>query len=355
MSSGLAIGHSLAKRFIEVQPRGKDDGATALLLAFLLIDFILFVPVAFLISYTLGFFYPTLAAVEDPLPAYDALSVNEDGTPTKDDNGRLPTAQPGKPVTGSLRVTYRLIRSLGSWRINFHGFGYNMVVHGVWNLTAMFLSLAPFLPRSIAQVLALVAIAPLHTAWTHWVITPPGPRSFFSRIPPVRKVYLATWFPSFLFGAAIQASFILPLLLAGVIGLRVPDMDTPPDRQTRLTVSDVAKGLCLLGVHLGLSALLVTPAHVALTRVQASLLSADEDTLVPFDRSFGGRVEPDVVNGKGFATFGAAIKTVGLQSWVRIYLLDLKVAAVAAVAYSVLGAVIVGQVLLFLLFAKAHD
>ncbi|KAK4126563.1 hypothetical protein N657DRAFT_568700 [Parathielavia appendiculata] len=358
MYSSVTLGHSLAKRLVEYPSQGTsqwvEDNVSAAALFIFVVDFILFVPVLVFIAYTLGFLYPTLAAVEDPLPAYDALSMNEDGAPTKDDDDRIRTAQPGKPITSSLRAIYRLVRSQGSWRSNLRGLGYKVVVGLLAGSTTLFLSAAPFVSPSIAQLLALLAVAPLYTAWTHFVVTPPHAKSFFSRIPPVRKVYLATWFPTFLFWAANHAAVVLPMLLASVIGLQLPDPNQPADNQTPMTGSDAAKAICVLGVHLALTALLVTPAHVALARVQASLLPADEDTLVPFDRSFGGRVEPEIVSGKGFATFGAALKTVSVQSWVRIYLLDIKVAAVAVAAYAVMGAVVVGQVLLFGLWAGSQ-
>jgi hypothetical protein len=306
------------------------------------------------IGYSLGYVYPTLAAVEDPLPAYDALSMNDDGMP-KDDNEPVRTALPGKPITGSLRAINRLICSLGNWRSNFRGLGYGIVVAIIGGATTLFLSLPPFIPNSIAQLLALIIIAPLFTTWTHFVITAPPTTAgtgFFKRIPPFRKVYLATWFPTFLFWAAMHASVVLPTLLAHVIGLQEiidpsvqPGEPGQPGRKP-MTGSDIAKVVCVLGVHLALNVLLVTPAHVALTRVQASLLPADQDTLVPFDRSFGGRVEPEVVSGKGFATFGAALKTVSSRSWLRIYLLDVKVFLVSMAAYIAMGAIVAVQVLL---------
>jgi hypothetical protein len=277
--------------------------------------------------------------------------MNDDGMP-KDDNEPVRTAQPGKPITGSLRAINRLICSLGNWRSNFRGLGYGFVVALLGGATTLFFSLPPFIPNFIAQLLALLLIAPLFTTWTHFVITPPTAGApFFKRIPPVRKVYLATWFPTFLFWAAMHASVVLPTLLSRFIGLQEvlnPSVQPGegPGSTKPMTGSDIAKVVCVLGVHLGLTVLLVTPAHVALTRVQASLLPADQDTLVPFDRSFGGRVEPEVVSGKGFATFGAALKTVSSRSWLRIYLLDVKVFLVSMAAYIAMGAIVAVQVVL---------
>lgn len=286
--------------------------------------------------------------MEDPLPAYDVLPMNDDGVP-KDDNEPVRGAgHPGRPITSSLRATYRLLRSTGSWRASFRGLGYATVLAILTLVTVLFISLLPFVSVSIAHLITLIVVAPLATAWTHVVITAPGPsKSFFSRIPPIRKVYLATWFPTFLLWAAANASVLLPVLLSRVIGLNLRDPANPDQiRSEPPRGSEIAKVVCVLGVSLALEALLVVPAHTALTRVQASLLPADEDTLVPFDRSFGGRVEPEVVSGRGFATFGAALKTVPVASWVRIYLLRVKVFFVSVAAYVALGLVVLLQALI---------
>lgn len=282
--------------------------------------------------------------MEDPLPAYEALAMNDDGTP-KTDNDPVYTAQPGKPITSSIRATNRLIRSLGGWLSNLRGLGYSMVI-GFFTLTTLGV-FSIVLPLRIAHLPALIVLAPLSTTWTHFVITAPTPgKSFFQRIPSARKVYLATWFPTVLLWAAAHASALLPELLSYVIGLQISDPNHPGRlRGEPLHGGDVAKMICVVGVSVALQALLVVPSHAALTRVQASLLPADQDTLVPFDRSFAGRVEPEVVTGKGFATFGAAIKTIPRSSWLRIYLLRVKVFFVSMGVYFIMGAIVGVEVL----------
>ncbi len=307
------------------------------------------------LSYTFGQVYPTLAAVEDPLPAYEALAIDDNGIP-KDPNDPITstTAQPGKPVTSSLRALNRLLRfGGGNWRALFRGLGYLCVIGFLTGATTGFLTLLPFVGPRFAHLLALLAIAPLSTTWTHFIITPPpttSGRGFFRRIPSARKVYVATWFPIFLFWAASHTSVVLPHILAVLIGLAKPKNGSNPDpnpRQPNPDPSysigsgvDLAKWLCVLGVGVGLQMLLVIPTQTALARVQASLLPADEDPIVPFDRSFGGRVEPEVVSGKGFATFGAAIKTVPAASWVRIYLLRLKIFGANVAVITAIGLVV---------------
>jgi hypothetical protein len=281
--------------------------------------------------------------------------MNDDGTPKDDNDPVQPTGRAtGKPITSSLRATNRLLRSTGSWRANFRGLGYGIVMLMATGLTTAFLGLAPFLSIRLANLIAILIWAPLSTAWVHVVISAPSAnKSLFSRMRPLGTIYLATWFPTFLLWAASNAAMFLPALLASAIGL--PRLGDPTSQPVEFDRSDVAKFLCVLGVSIGLNFLLVIPASAALTRVKASLLPADEDTIVPFDRSFAGRVEPEVVSGKGFATFGAAIKTIPLSGWVRIVMLRVKVFFVAVVVYTAVMSVIMAQVLLLGKPAKGKD
>src|SRR5690606_5010199 len=119
---------------------------------------------------------------------------------------------------------------------------------------------------------ALIALAPVSTTWTHFVITAPSATSFFSRIPSPRKTYIATALPIFALWASAHLAVILPALLGRLIGLSMAD-PTDPDqiRSDMPSGSDVGKALCVGGVSLALQVLLVIPAFTALTRVQASL------------------------------------------------------------------------------------
>ncbi|KAL2137401.1 hypothetical protein VTI74DRAFT_22 [Chaetomium olivicolor] len=345
MLSTVTVGGALAKRFVE---NGPQDWKLPPLAYFLfLADFLLFLPVLLLIGYSFGHVFPTLAAVEDPVSDYEALAMNDDDDSTpKDPADPVRVAQPGKPITSSMRATSRLLRSQGGWLSHFRGFGLNVILSIMTVTTLSFFSLVPFIPPRFAHLLALLALSPLSTTWTHVIITPPSSKSFASRIPNIRKVYLATWLPTTLLWAAAHAAIIFPTLLADLIRLPLRDpRQMPGDDGQQLDGSTIAKIICVAGVSLGLQVLLVIPAHTAVTRVQASLLPADEDTVVPFDRSFAGRVEPEVVTGKGFATFGAAIATITLRSWVRIYLLRVKVFAITTAVYVLIAAVVGLQIL----------
>ncbi|KAK4237757.1 hypothetical protein C8A03DRAFT_34282 [Achaetomium macrosporum] len=341
MFTTVTVGGTLAKRLVQDPAVGWKLPSW---IGWLFLgDVLLFLPIFLIMGYTFQRVYPTLAAVEDPLPAYEAVPMNDDDDTPKDDNDPVRPGHSGKPITSSLRATNRLLRSIGGWLSNFRGFGAAFAISVVTFMIVLpFYALIPIIPVRCAHLLALYILTPWSVTWTHVVITPESSESFFRRLVPFRRAYVATWFPTFLLWAATHLSVILPSLLARAIGLEVRDpFNVGP------AGLDVAKTLCVAGVSLALQALLVIPAHTALVRVQASLLPADEDTIVPFDRSFGGRVAPEIVTGKGFASFTAALATVSWASWLRIYLLRIKVFAMWMAMYMVLGAIVVLQVFLF--------
>ncbi|KAK3306898.1 uncharacterized protein B0T15DRAFT_484142 [Chaetomium strumarium] len=342
MLTTLTVGGALAKRLVQDPPTGGTLLPSWIGWLFLG-DVVLFLPILFVIGYTFGRVFPALAAVEDPLPAYEAVPLNDDDTP-KDDNDPV---HPGKPVTASIRATHRLLRSVGGWLSYFRGFGYAVAINIMTIMIIVpFYHLLPIIPIRVVHLFALYILTPWYVAWTHVVITPESNTSFLRRLVPFRRAFVATWFPTFLFWAATHVCLILPSLLAGAIGLDI-ELRNPLNLGPVVTNVDVGKSLCVIGVLVALQALLLIPAHTALVRVQASLLPADQDTIVPFDRSFGGLVAPEVVTGKGFASFTAALTTVSRASWLRIYLLRLKVFATLVAMYVVLIATVVLQVYLF--------
>ncbi|KAL2267777.1 hypothetical protein VTJ83DRAFT_5054 [Remersonia thermophila] len=352
----VSVGHAMAQGYLakryaeEEQPPFLKLLDTAHLLV-VLANIILFLPIFFIIWYTLPSVHVTLAAVEDPLPAYEPVPLDpQDDDAPKDPNDAAGGSHRNRPVTSSLRSTNRVLKSVFGWRAIFLGFRYACVAGAVAFVALNFFDALPFVPFSIAHLLSMLAASPFTTVWVHAVIAAPTPgsepaKSLRSRLRSYRKIYATTWFPIFLTWAATNAVIFSSRLLVRLIGLpsldpNSPDFVDPEDR------SLVPKSLCVSGVALALYLLLVVPAQTVLQRVQASLLPADEDTIVPFDRSFGGRLEPEVVGGQRFATFGAAFKTVPYASWVRIYLQRAKIFLVTAATYVLVGLLVALQFVL---------
>ncbi|KAK4176921.1 hypothetical protein QBC36DRAFT_328238 [Triangularia setosa] len=326
----------------------------------LFVNLLLFVPIFLYIAYTLTHIYPTLAIVEDPLPDYDAIPINDpttnddntnkantnnttgininNGGSSQHNNGDAPIRL--KPITSSLRATHRTLQSISGFRSQFRGLGCALFLGFVTTILSGIFSPLPIL----GNLAVLLLTSQLNTTLTHIIITHPLPantsskRTFFSRLPSWRRNFVATYQPILFYWASVHAAIILPALLAGLIGL------SPYDDNSQLKDGingvEIAQLICVAGVFLGLNLLLVVPAHVALVRIQATLLPHDDETIVPFDRTFGGSVEPEVVNGKGFGNLKNALKTVSWASWVRLYVQQAKILGVVMVLYGFVVAVV---------------
>jgi hypothetical protein len=57
--------------------------------------------------------------------------------------------------------------------------------------------------------------------------------------------------------------------------------------------------MLVMGIPALLAFIISIPARVIFIRVAASMLPEEDETIVPFDRSFGGKVHPQIVGGSG--------------------------------------------------------
>ena len=84
----------------------------------------------------------------------------------------------------------------------------------------------------------------------------------------------------------------------------------------------------VLFVSFGLIILVVLPAQVTLVRVQASVLPEEDEAIVPFDRSFGGKVVPESEGGKGVVGMLDAWRSFEWSSRLRLVGLYVKIIAI---------------------------
>jgi hypothetical protein len=212
-------------------------------------------------------------------------------------------------------------------------------------MIAGILSVLPIInlfPRAVLNIVAAVTCANLSLAWTNIVISEPSPKPWFKRLPTM-KVWKKVAVPTAIFAAAEQLSFFIPYyiaLLSGAAGYSPGDiMKYINGKRTGMAFSGL--GLGLFGMVLSIC--LVVPANVVLTRVQASLLSDTEETIVPFDRSFGGKVVPEIVGGSGAIGMLDAWKSFDMQSRIRLIKAYVKVFALQFLVSFVFVVVVVLQ------------
>lgn len=322
-------------------------------------DALVFLPVFIYIGYTLSHIYPTIAMVEDPLPpAYAAVSLSDSAAANANSSDAM-TTPPGAaaaahnkavdeapPLTStSLRRINRLLYATGGWTASLRGLGCAVALDLVSGVCGA--AVGAFVPRAFGVLLAALATVQLHTVWTHIVVTVPSELPFWRRLPDFGKTFRATWAPVAAYWAARQFTALVPVVLAGAFGLDTWD-PRAPGAVPVYSGHAVWQSLVVLLATLLSAVCLVIPAQVVLVRVQASLLPADADTIVPFDRSFGGAVEPEVVTGKGYVDFVTAWRTFGRDSWVRLLRLMGKIVAVTLAVYLVFLALVVPEFLLML-------
>ncbi|KAH0541463.1 hypothetical protein FGG08_004072 [Glutinoglossum americanum] len=294
------------------------------------------------ISYVYGQVIATLAIVEDPtVTAYITVDSGSDDPDAplsefnKDGNDRK-IAEPelhlvrNRPITSSFRVTLRHLRARDGWTGPLRGAALRVVY---CFLVAAAAGLMSYFPRPVGGIIALVLFSRLDLAWNNIVISEGSSQYWFRRLPALR-----TWFKvlpaASLSAVADHLAVLLPTQLARMNGLkdlvdkvgRAPPAD---DAERRAIVHALCRyGLAVVVVGLAVFILIQIPATVTLARVQASLLPDSEESIVPFDRSFGGKVVPEIIGGSGVVGMLDAWRSFGWSSRVRLLKLYAKVWAI---------------------------
>jgi len=292
---------------------------------------LIFLPVLFFIQYTFGRLLPTLLMIESPAEdlSFEPLATEDPDASLDPSTNKTTVPVTPRPqyITSSFRSFHRHLISVGGRRGRFRGlsvFVFNVMAVG---LVASLISVFPIIrmfPRAVPNMIAAVMCANLDLAWTCIVISEPSPKPWFRRLPTM-KVWKKVAAPTAVLAVAEQLSIFIPYYIAVATNL----VDHTADNMDKYT-SGQKTGLAFQGLGLALfgmvlSLLLVVPARVVLTRVQASLLSDTEETIVPFDRSFGGKVVPEIVGGTGVIGMLDAWKTFDFQSRIRLVKVYVKV------------------------------
>ncbi|EME46556.1 hypothetical protein DOTSEDRAFT_70537 [Dothistroma septosporum NZE10] len=236
------------------------------------------------------------AIIEDKPPAYadepNAPLDKESLLPAEAEADVEVTLIRNKPITSKISTTIGLLHKVGGWRARWRGLGMSLVyhfVHGTFtNIISAALGLG-LLGHALVSIWASVCLARVHLVWTHAMIAQPSTESFWRRLVPIpRKQVKAILLPSFVFAVAQQATWILPVAVAFMVGL--------PNVQHEHVIQAAQQKDChmlgLLGLRflavpatgLFVAFMILLPASVTLTRIEALLLPETHDTIVPFDR-----------------------------------------------------------------------
>ena len=231
-----------------------------------------------------------------------------------------------KPLTSSIRATVQHLRARAGFMSRFRG----LSMFFAWNMLNGFLIsvIANIFPNRLgvafAAIVAETALATWHMAWVHIIISEPSPKRWYKRIPSMRtwtKIAPATA----LWATTNQVVSILPMLVCGSFGSlnRMKDPEYQPGRKDLYAVG--GQGMLGFSLMIILFVLLQIPATVTLVRVAASMLPEEDETIVPFDRTFGNKTTPAIIGGQGKIGLVEAWRSFPWASRMRLLKLMVKV------------------------------
>ena len=185
--------------------------------------------------------------------------------------------------------------------------------------------------------------------WTHVVMSNPSSKSWWRRLPSWKasnKLFL----PTAIWATAEQLALYVPAVIFNTYGLNRYAEDPSHYREVAPEVfaGDLISVFTCVIVALFIVFAIVFPAEVTLTRVQASMLPDEDEPIVPFDRSFGGKVEPEVIGGTGCVGMLDAWKTFDWAARIRLIKLYVKVATLQIVTMFLFMGVLVGELKLIM-------
>ena len=195
----------------------------------------------------------------------------------------------------------------------------------------------------IVSGLAGAAVANLHAAWTHKVVSMPSEATFWQRVPSK-----SSW-KALAPAAAISAAmpYISLYLTAGVailLGLHKVNPENLDQYTSRQWACLAVRGLATIVFAIFTSLFLCIPATVTQVRIEASLLPEEQDSIVPFDRTFGGKVVGQLLGGTGRIGFLDAWRSFNWEARRRLIKLYVKIGAIMAFAIFVVVHVLAFEV-----------
>ena len=216
-----------------------------------------------------------------------------------------------QPITSSIRKSIQHLHRVGGFRARWRGLGASVVYHIAHVIatnffSVMLLAITPLqrgevIAQVVGSVLASVVLCRLHMTWTHVMISKPSQLPWFKRIPGGRQVFKTLLLPSLVFAVAQHVTLIFPIAVFFVTG------------GAKYTAGEehvlAVRALATLAAAAATAVLLLLPASVTLTRIEASLLPEDQDTIVSFDRTLNGAATSSVTLGP------ASSKSLFVEAW----------------------------------------
>ena len=256
-----------------------------------------------------------------------------------------------KPITATIRSTIRHLRAqAGRWS-RFRGIVPAMVHHTLQIfLFALFSGVySSLIISTLAYVATSVILGGLNMAWTHIVISAPSRKRWWQRIPSVDRVKVIV-IPTAVCAIAEQLYYHAPRQLCKAFGI-MSYMNDPghllEGAPQKIQKAVLLKGFLVVLVAIITGVFIVIPATITLRRVQASMLPDEDEAIVPFDRTFNGKVQPVVAGGSGAVSMLDAWKTFDWFARIRFLKLQAKLMALFFATSFMFAFVFLGERKLF--------
>ncbi|KAG9515719.1 hypothetical protein KCV07_g7265, partial [Aureobasidium melanogenum] len=313
------------------------------------------------IRYTLGGVVASLAMIEDrqtTLVETRTLAVDEKEDPDAPlDKARLIDEEVmvinQTPLTSSIRNTLKHLTSIGGFRARWRGLGAALIYNLVHSLTVSFIAMfvaaftgLPVVGRILANIAANVLLTRIHMVWTHTVISEPSSLSWSQRLAQTdRTMFRALALPTLVHSIAELATYGLPVAMFLFVG---PEITSDRGNEQLLV-----RGASSLSAFILLNVLILLPATVTRTRIEASFLPEDTKTIVPFDRTFNGATNMIALDSRAGrrSLFIEAWRSFDMASRIRLVKFFVKEAAIE-LFFSVSATIAIGAQVLALGLAK---
>lgn len=240
-------------------------------------------------------------------------------------------------LTTSLRGTVRHLVRIGGWSALCRGaaLGLSLILaDGL--ITTVLLGLLRLMSEKPTSwyrmrlegagtgIVAEILLAHWAAAHTHIVITEPTFKIWYRRLPGWRKSIRHTALPILLACLAQEMVTVLPQALRRGVGVdrNTGYLNFNAEGSAKALRILVVFGIWLLGQVVRLS--LWVPVGAILTRIQASMLPDDQETIVPMDKSFGTQTRgthgpPGILSPpSAILSFGAALSSFRRADIIRI-------------------------------------
>jgi len=269
----------------------------------------------------------------DP-PDSTAANVNKPSTASEAGDALLqPQVEISyKPITSSLRSTILHLRARAGYWSRFRGFSLFVCWAFAKSLIISLIASARIMRSqgglAIAAIIAEVTLSRWELTWYQIVISEPSPKKWWQRLPSFKSRAWIKIAPAVaLRSLTTQIASGFPVLLCRSFGTmkRLQDPEFQPGNKDMAVI--FGQSLIVLFLTFALFILLEIPATVTAVRVAASMLPEEYETIVPFDRSFGGKVTPAIIGGSGKIGMLDAWKTFTWPSRIRLLKLVVKVFA----------------------------